>query len=69
MQFGGKMSRLQVYSDGGVRRLENEYSLAAEPLSNPMASGQIRPADRIRGTHRDGSLLLKFIRVAEALEV
>jgi hypothetical protein len=69
MQFGGKMSRLQVYSDGGLRRLENEYSLAAEPLSNPMASGQIHLPIVSAGPHRDGSLLLKFIRVAEALEV
>lgn len=31
-----------------LRRLEHEYSLAAEPLSNLMASGQIHRADRIR---------------------
>ena len=31
-----------------LRRLEYEYALAADPLSNLMASGQIHRADRIR---------------------
>jgi hypothetical protein len=31
-----------------LQRLEHEYSLAAEPLSNLMASGQIHRAHRIR---------------------
>jgi len=47
-------------SPQSLRRLEHEYSLAGEPLSNLMASGQIHRADRIRVTHREGSRLLKF---------
>jgi len=55
-------------SPQSLRRLEHEYSLAGEPLSNLMASGQIHRADRIRVTHREGSRFLKFMREAEALE-
>jgi hypothetical protein len=38
-------------SPENVRRLEHEYSLAVEPLSNLMASGQIQRADDFRETH------------------
>ena len=55
-------------SPQSLRRLEHEYSLGVEPLSNLMASGQIHRADRIRVTHREGSHFPKLLRDAEALE-
>jgi len=55
-------------SPQSFRRLENEYSLAVEPRSNLMASGQIHRADRIRVNRREGSRFLEFIREAETLE-
>ena len=55
-------------SPQGLGRLEHEYSLAAEPPTNLMASGQVHVADRIRAKHREGSRILKLIREAEALE-
>ena len=54
---------LEQPSPQALRRFEDEYSLAVEPLSNMVASGQIHRADRIRATHREGSRFLKFIRI------
>ncbi len=42
--------------------------LIVQPLSNLMATGQIRCGDCIRVTHNEGSPFLMFFREAEAFE-
>src|SRR5260370_6729501 len=65
---GGTRLTAEQPSPQSLRRLEHEYSLAVEPLSNLMASSQIHRGDRMRVTHREGSPFLMFFREAEALE-
>jgi len=57
----------------GARPLKRAVErLLVQPLSNLMATGQIRYADSIRVTHSEGSPLLTFFRevgVSEAQDV
>jgi ATP-dependent Clp protease ATP-binding subunit ClpB len=54
----------------GARHLKRAIErLLVQPLSNLMASGQIRRGDCIRVSHQDGSDALVFGRESEAVEV
>jgi ATP-dependent Clp protease ATP-binding subunit ClpA len=53
----------------GARPLKRAIErLLVQPVSNLMATGQIRRGDRIRVTHSEGSTLLMFLREAGILE-
>jgi ATP-dependent Clp protease ATP-binding subunit ClpB len=53
----------------GARHLKRAIErLLVQPISNLMASDQIRRGDRIHVTHADGSELLTFSREARAVE-
>jgi ATP-dependent Clp protease ATP-binding subunit ClpB len=53
----------------GARHLKRAIErLLVQPLSNLMASGQIRRGDSIRVSHRDGLSSLAFFREAAAME-
>src|SRR5258706_11470598 len=54
----------------GARHLKRAIErLLVQPLSNLMASGQIRRGDRIRVSHDGGDAALKFGRETEAMRV
>jgi ATP-dependent Clp protease ATP-binding subunit ClpA len=53
----------------GARHLKRAIErLLVQPLSNLMASGQIRRGDCIRVTHENGSAALMFGREPEAVQ-
>jgi ATP-dependent Clp protease ATP-binding subunit ClpA len=53
----------------GARPLKRAIErLLVQPLSNLLATGQIRSGDRVRVRHVEGSSVLLFYREAEALE-
>jgi ATP-dependent Clp protease ATP-binding subunit ClpB len=52
----------------GARPLKRAIErLLVQPLSNLLATGQIRRGDRVRVSHADGSPVLMFYRDADAL--
>jgi len=53
----------------GARHLKRAIErLLVQPLSNLMASDQIRRGDRVHATHADGSAFLTFSRESRAIE-
>jgi ATP-dependent Clp protease ATP-binding subunit ClpA len=54
----------------GARPLKRAIErLLVQPLSNLLATGQIRRGDRVRVSHAEGSPVLTFYRDADALAV